>query len=95
MRENTISPEIGRQLVGDDDALVSAAKLIRCEHDGKTLFGGLTKGNLTKDKDWTLSIGTLIWVPCKDFGWEQDMCGWTIEDLLRDGLHPKYWKPKN
>ncbi len=94
MRDRTIPPEIAKQLVGDDNALTGVAKFIWCEHKDKTLFAGITKGNLTKESNWNLSVGTLIWVPCQDFVWENGLCGWSIEDLLRDGLNPKFWRPK-
>ena len=94
MREFTIAPEIARELVGDPNALTAAAKFIWCEHKGKTLFAGLTKGNLTQEGNWNLSLGTLIWVPCQDFVWADGLCGWTVEDLLRSGLHPNNWRPK-
>ena len=89
----TIAPEIAKQLVGDDKALVGAAKFIWCEHENKTLFGGITKGNISQEKsNWNLSVGTLIWVPCKNFTWKNGLCGWSVEDLLREGLHPRYWQ---
>ena len=94
MRERTITPIIAKELVGDNDALVGAGKLVWCEHKDKTLFGGATKGNISNLKsNWNMSVGTLIWVPCQFYEWDKGLCGWSIEDLLRDGLRPEYWKP--
>ena len=95
MNDRTISPELARQLIGNDKALVGAAKFIWCERKGKTMFGGVTLGNISEDNtNWNMSVGTLIWVPCRDFVWNQGECGWSIEDLLREGLRPDYWRPK-
>ena len=94
MRQRTIPSELAKELVGAPDALTGPAKFLWSEHKGKTLFAGITKGNLTKEPNWNLSVGTLIWVPCQDYVWHDGLCGWTIEDLIRDGLHPRYWRSK-
>lgn len=94
MSERTISPTIARELVGNDNALVGPAKFLWCEHDNKTLFAGVTSGNISKEKNWNMSVGTLIWVPCQDFIWADGLCGWEVSDLLRMGLHPKFWRKK-
>ncbi len=94
MRKDFIAPNIAKQLVCDDDAIVGAVKFLSCEHKDKTLFAGVSHGNMgdVSDKDWNMAVGTLIFVPCKKFKWHKGMCGWTIEDLIREGLHPRFWK---
>ena len=94
MRQHTIAPEFARELVGAPDALVGAAKFLWTEHEGKTLFAGVTQGNLTQEGNWNLSVGTLIWVPCQDFVWADGLCGWSVEDLIVSGLHPRNWRSK-
>lgn len=95
MRENTIPPAIARLLVGEEDAMSGSGKMLYCEHGEKTLFGGLVKPNLSKPgESWKMSIGTLIWVPCQNYVWKDDICGWLMEDLLRDGLDMKHWNKK-
>lgn len=99
MRKDFIQPNIAKELVGDNDAVVGAVKFLSCEHKDKTLFGGLSNrnmGDISKDDGgWHMAVGTLIFIPCKKFVWDNEThgkCGWSIEDLLRQGLHPKFWK---
>ena len=96
MRERTISPELARMLVGDDDALVGAGKIVFSEHEGKTLFGGLAKPNISDPSygDWKMSVGTLIWVPCEIYiPSNPDGMGWDLSDIItQGGLEPNYWK---
>lgn len=91
MAETTINPIIARMTFGEK-TLCGTSKMVFCEHDGKTLYGGLATPNLTKTKNWHMAVGSLIFVPLKTFVWANGLCGWTIEDLISHGLAQYNWK---
>ena len=93
--KRTISPSISKMMFGDD-VLAGAAKMVFCEHPKQTLFGGHAKPNISKtDGEWHMAVGSLIFVPLKVFEWSHtEVCGYSIEDLLRDGMKMHYWKEK-
>ena len=96
--KRTIPPELARMLVGDDSALVGAGKMAFCEHEGKTLFGGVVRPNISDPSygDWEMSVGTLIWVPCDIYvPANPDGMGWELSDIIQGGFDPKYWTEDN
>lgn len=95
MSKRTINPEIARMTFGKE-TLCGTSKMVFCEHDGKTLYGGVAIPNLTKTKHWNMAVGSLIFVPLKTFVWAEGdgLCGWSIEDLIEHGLAQENWKEK-
>ncbi|HEC62441.1 MAG TPA: hypothetical protein ENI27_09370 [bacterium] len=94
--ERTISPAIAKMTHGDK-ALCGASRMVFCEHEGKTLFGGIAAPNISKETDgnWHMAVGSLIFVPLKTLVWAQDECGWSLEDFITgDGLQAYNWKEK-
>lgn len=90
-----MSPSLAREMVGTDDALVGAGKMVFTDHTDRCLFGGVLLDKLgAAGGNWEMVAGTLIFVPMRRFVWDEGLCGWSIEDLLTDGLEPKFWKPK-
>ena len=92
----TIHPKLAKLQFGDN-TLCGASKMVFCEHDKKTLFGGVAVPNISKetDEEWHMAIGSLIFVPLKTYNWKEDMyCGWTIEDIIHSGLDSEYWEEK-
>lgn len=100
--DRTISPIIARELFGER-TLCGAAKLIFAEHPARaeqpshTVFGGVTIQNISNETDgnWHMAIGSLIYVPIKEFIWKAGNCGNSLEELICDGgLSMDYWREK-
>lgn len=93
MKKETVSPEMARLLVGDESAMVGSGKIVFCEQAEKTLFGGVVLPNISKitDGNWHMSVGTLIWVPLRNYVWADGICRWSIEDLICRGLTEQNW----
>jgi len=95
MRDTTMPPALVQMLIGDPDVLVGAGKMVFCEHEGKTLFGGVVKPNIGNPEygGWKMATGTLIWVPCEVYIENKDIFGgWELSDIItQGGLDPKYW----
>ena len=90
--EHTFNPTIIKEIFGED-TLVGASKMVFCEHPRQTLFGGHAKPNITNTNgEWRMAVGSLIFVPLKTLVWADGMCGWSIEDILRDGMEKDLWK---
>ncbi len=105
MREQLIPPHLARMLVADEDALTSPSKIVFHHNNetGLTLFGGRAAVRLSDkidDQAWHLAEGTLIFVPRKICNWKSDsqgndrLCGWTLEDLVIDGLSDYNWEER-
>lgn len=93
--ERTMGIEMARMLVGDPDAIVGSAKMIFCDHEDSSIFGGISLDLLSKEhKNWEMAVGTLIFVPIKRFISIDDNCGWSIEDHLAHGMEMRYWEEK-
>lgn len=96
MRDTLIPPELAKQLVADDDALVGTGKIIHCNHGNKSLVGGILREQLgdASNQDWVMSFATMIIIPCRTFRWANGQCGWTIEDILTRGMdQERFWTP--
>ncbi len=98
MQDRLISPEVAKLLVGNDDALVGTGKIIHCNHGDKSLVGGILREQLgdVTNQDWELTIGTLIVIPCQTFRWTDGKCGWTMQDILTQGMDvDRFWAPQS
>ena len=93
--KRTITPEMAKGVFGEN-TLCGASKMLFCEHEKATLFGGNAIPNISTETDgnWHMVVGSLIFVPLKSFVWKQGVCGWSIEDLLAGGFGMEYWKEK-
>jgi hypothetical protein len=93
MTERTITPFIAKMTFGEK-TLCGASKMVFCEHPGRTVFGGIAMPNISSitDGNWHMGVGSLIFVPQKILSWKDGLCGWSIEDLMREGLTVENWK---
>lgn len=92
---HTMSPEIARMMLGED-ILVGGGKIVYCDHNKNSIFGGISLDKFKSGGNWEMAAGTLIFVPLKKFSWrDKEGCGWDMCDILtQGGLHPQYWKEK-
>ena len=88
MRDTLIPPELAKQLVGGDDAMVGTGRIIHCNHGNKALVGGIVREQLgdASNQDWVMTVGTMIIIPCRTFRWANGQCGWAFEDILTQGM---------
>ena len=96
MANKTISSWLAKEFHGEE-TLSGASKMVFCEQEGKTLFGGVAIPNISKetDGDWHMAVGSLIFVPMKILDWAEGKCGWGLEDFIAgDGLAGYNWKEK-
>jgi hypothetical protein len=91
--DRTISSFVAKMTFGER-TLCGNSKMVFCEHPGRTLFGGVGMPNISNiaDGNWHMAIGSLIFVPLRVLSWKKGICGWKLEDLLREGLVPELWK---
>lgn len=91
----TMAPELVRMALGADDALVGAGKIVFCDHDKNSIYGGVSLDKLDGSGNWEMAMGTMIFVPIRRFVALPSVGGWDLCDILTDGgLHPEHWKDK-